>query len=709
MSDGGEQNKPSDSNGSRDPLQGDNSAPKPAILNGDGPGLTGLKLSGVEELLRDLGTDNVLPPQERADLRAFYTHEQNRLKLQLAVLGNAERVKSGEDALQEAGKALDFARSEDGRQEARRKLPTQVVSNELVTSTANLSGPSSFVGDPEEAEIRKAEGERSLAEATLIKARSELQTASAELERLSLADSNWKEAETVAKRWELSRIWEAITPEELRPAVEAIRHTFEHDWCWRSKQSTLKLCFAALHPASPNDSSRAEIENLEPYKRFLTTLLSPRVERLLLGSNHPAPVIFKSYRDVLEAALKTALRANFKEIFEIAKVRTDLLGMHPVEWAKRHIEILLAFQKRGIRLWIKEVCDRMDHSRAAWSGDAIFWGSWRAPRLIHMKPAGNTPYEQAREWEREGLVTSEELLEGLAEHVTVFLRIDLDEVARVAHVEFAKQDSTPLRVPRQEDRNRGIPTRGTPPLVAGAQPPDVWRSLHEAFRALAEEELRLAPHNTGDRWLRAYVDYKDRTIACGQWHLSEGVNERFHERFEVEATRAGIALGATVSGEAGDVWLHHVFSDLLGHKSKLLFAASKDGGIIVRACEASALYCARLEKKALVEGRDSAVTAASNQPSSPTPSTEPPTPPQRADMPPSPDFRLQTIVMKVNNPLTHTVLLVDEAKDYFRVTARTVHRWVAEGKLQCGARRGTVTIESIRRWKAKRSRKRPSE
>jgi hypothetical protein len=326
-----------------------------------------------------------------------------------------------------------------------------------------------------------------------------------------------------------------------------------------------------------------------------------------------------------------------------------------------------------------------------------------------MKPAGNTPYEQARQWEREELVTSDELLEGLAEHVTVFLRIELDEVARVAHVEFAKQDSAQLRVPRQEDRNRGIPTRSTPPLVAGAQPPDVWRSLHETFRALAEEELRLAPHSTGDRWLRAYVDYKNRTIACGQWHLSEGVNESFHERFEVEATRAGIALGATVSGEAGDVWLHHVFSDLLEHKSKLLFAASREGGIIVRACEASALYCARLEKQALVEGRDSAAAAASNQQSRPTPSTEPPTPPKWGGMPPAPDFRLQAIVMKVNNPLSHTVLLVDEAKDYFRVTARTIHRWVAERKLQCGARRGTVTIESIRRWKAKRSRKRPSE
>jgi hypothetical protein len=63
----------------------------------------------------------------------------------------------------------------------------------------------------------------------------------------------------------------------------------------------------------------------------------------------------------------------------------------------------------------------------------------------------------------------------------------------------------------------------------------------------------------------------------------------------------------------------------------------------------------------------------------------------------------------VNNPRTHTVLLVDEAKHYFRVTAKTVYRWVAEGKLHYGARRGTITIDSIRRWKAKRSQKRPHE
>jgi len=123
-------------------------------------------------------------------------------------------------------------------------------------------------------------------------------------------------------------------------------------------------------------------------------------------------------------------------------------------------------------------------------------------------------------------------------------------------------------------------------------------------------------------------------------------------------------------------------------------------------------WCRRLEAEAKElehAERRNRLTAASSQPSSPTPSTEPPILPQGVDVIPAQNSRQQAIVMKVNKPETHTFLLVDETKDYFRVTAKTVYRWVAEGKLQRGARRGTVTIESIRRWKTKRSRKRPSE
>ena len=165
----------------------------------------------------------------------------------------------------------------------------------------------------------------------------------------------------------------------------------------------------------------------------------------------------------------------------------------------------------------------------------------------------------------------------------MFVGFGLDKLAGAAHVEFVKQDSAkPIVSMQAESYRQRRPAPNVHP-VGGTQASDAWRGLHDEFRALAEEELALAPHNTDDRWLRAYVDYQDKNAPCGQWHVSEGVNEGFRQRFEVSATRAGIALGSALAGEPGDVWLHHVFLDLLAHNSKLLFSATKEGGIIVRA------------------------------------------------------------------------------------------------------------------------------
>jgi hypothetical protein len=662
-------------------------------------------LSAIKERLRDLMTDNALPLPERDNLREFYTRERNRLELQLSVLEKTERLNSCESALEEAKRSLDFARSEGGREDARRKWQAQAAGNPLGAGNKSPYGLSSFPDKPVEDEIAKAEAQYSLTEAMFIKARSDVEIPSAELARLRLPDVAWKKRETEAKRWELSRKWEAITPAELQPAVKAIRHTFEHSGCWRSKESTRRLGFAALHPASSGNSGGPEVGTPDPYKRFLRATLGLAVNRFLLDATHSEPAIFKSYLDVLEAALKVALRASFKELFEIAKARIALIAVHPVEWAKRHAEILISEEQRGIRLWIKEVCDPLPIPRWDSTDDEMFWGSWRAPRLIHMKPAGNTPYDRGQAWTREQLVRSEELMEAQMMRFGDFLRIELDEVTRSAHVQFAKQDNGRERVPDQDDSNRGIP-KNAPPPVAGTQPPDVWRSLHEAFRGLAEEELRLAPRNTGDRWLRAYVDYEDGSIACGQWHLSEGVNESFHERFEVEATRAGIALSSTMSGEAGDVWLHHVFLDLLQHRSKLLFAASKDGGTVVRVCEASALYCTRLEKQALVEGRRSAVLGFQGSVVSSS-STQVGADRQHAT---ADDSKMETlreaVIKKVQNPHKYKILSIPEAALYFEVQPRTIYRWSLDADLRAGARRGSITIESVLKLEKRRSRKR---
>jgi hypothetical protein len=129
----------------------------------------------------------------------------------------------------------------------------------------------------------------------------------------------------------------------------------------------------------------------------------------------------------------------------------------------------------------------------------------------------------------------------------------------------------------------------------------IWHKFHEEFTAFSREEEIFAPDNSNDRWLRAYVTYKGQDSSLGEWILSTGLNEGFRARFDVVATRAGIE--ANLHGSTStplDFWLHNVFLDLLENRSKFLSGATRnDGGIILRICEASAIYCARLERKEL--------------------------------------------------------------------------------------------------------------
>ena len=70
-----------------------------------------------------------------------------------------------------------------------------------------------------------------------------------------------------------------------------------------------------------------------------------------------------------------------------------------------------------------------------------------------------------------------------------------------------------------------------------------------------------------------------------------------------------------------------------------------------------------------------------------------------------PDSRREAVIKKVQNPQAHTILTLDEAKLYFEVRLRTIYRWIDQGKLRSGPRRGSVTIGSVLQWQKKRSRK----
>jgi hypothetical protein len=147
---------------------------------------------------------------------------------------------------------------------------------------------------------------------------------------------------------------------------------------------------------------------------------------------------------------------------------------------------------------------------------------------------------------------------------------------------------------------------------------DVWQDFSERFKLLADEERAIVKSKREDLRMRACCNYREHPeiIAergkpeqgpfclihapeCGLWMLYGGPNENFRARFDALGTRAGIELGSPHSIERLDFWLHRLYLDLRENNSRLLFAADEKGGMILDVPEASAIFCSRLEKKAL--------------------------------------------------------------------------------------------------------------
>jgi hypothetical protein len=173
-------------------------------------------------------------------------------------------------------------------------------------------------------------------------------------------------------------------------------------------------------------------------------------------------------------------------------------------------------------------------------------------------------------------------------------------------------------LPLSPETPTDVASDGTTSEEAGMDA-DVWRDFQDRFMQLADEEARIERAAPKDRLLRAYCSYKEhpevweegkpgqglfcllKTPECGVWALDDGVNENFLERFRVLAARAGVALGSPEGTDAEDFWLHRLYLDLRENNSKELFAASKEGGMILRVCVASATFCSRLQRRAITE------------------------------------------------------------------------------------------------------------
>jgi len=156
--------------------------------------------------------------------------------------------------------------------------------------------------------------------------------------------------------------WKRITPDPLIYAVAHIRERFKEDE-FKFDFVTQQNCYKELHTVSQTKTPS---------------------------------MIFKSYIDIYEAALKASIDRQFNDLLEIGLANLGLLGQHPIGWAQSHIKFLIDSEPRRMKLWIKNVCDQQPMSNGTTPEEMdefIHWRSWRAPKFIVMQPSDNLPYD----------------------------------------------------------------------------------------------------------------------------------------------------------------------------------------------------------------------------------------------------------------------------------------------------------------------------
>jgi hypothetical protein len=246
--------------------------------------------------------------------------------------------------------------------------------------------------------------------------------------------------------------WEKITPQHLLPAVEHIRTTFETSH-WKCSTITTKLGYAALHSQVTDLASLAPYQAaFEFYRQRISRTAKTEFDGLLKLRTPPA--VFRAYFDAYYEGLKVNVRDQFYLMLKVGLPNSDALKTHPVEWAKSQLEFLVNDHVHSVERWIKEVCDTQEvpdpELIAKEFEELVFWRKWRAPRLIHMQPAGNTSYDGATAWVREDEPRTRQLLDGRSRQFIEFLEIALDKLAGDAHVRVAQtRDYTQVQRQRE--------------------------------------------------------------------------------------------------------------------------------------------------------------------------------------------------------------------------------------------------------------------
>jgi hypothetical protein len=283
--------------------------------------------------------------------------------------------------------------------------------------------------------------------------------------------------------------WQALTPETLRPAVEHIRKAFGTD-VWKCRQLTEVLAFAALHPEDAVRSDFSDYHSQLPvYLQIVGSAAEKEYKKFLAVGTPPA--VFRAYLNVLRRGIESAIAKRFNDLLQIGLTNAASLSSGPVQWAQSHLQLLIHDCSHTLNIWIKEVCDGQNRPTAFGTNEELdemsFWKSWRAPKLIHMKPSGNSPYNPTNAWSREDEARTSQLLEALSRDLLLSLDIFLEKIsgeAHVRHAQFANATSA-LSVP-EEQRPGPYVSKAPNPVSPVGRRRSSWSTTPEPARTLIE-------------------------------------------------------------------------------------------------------------------------------------------------------------------------------------------------------------------------------
>jgi hypothetical protein len=246
--------------------------------------------------------------------------------------------------------------------------------------------------------------------------------------------------------------WQTNTPKHLLPAVEHVRRLFEaghRDW----SRITRKLCYAALHPQEADVS-------LTPYQAWF------KANRQIIGRSAEAeldalldlgtpPAIFRAYFDAYYEGVNVHMHDQFSQMVRVGLANPEALKVEPVEWANSQLQFLVDGQLHSVGRWVKYVCDKQEVPEPEVVDkefeEIVFRKQWRAPKFIHMQPAGDTGYDAETAWAREDEQRTQQFLERRSGRFIRFLKIALDEMTGNAHVRVAQTDAVPGMRPHRDE------------------------------------------------------------------------------------------------------------------------------------------------------------------------------------------------------------------------------------------------------------------